>query len=167
MTELTYPQIGATRDGGPLPDGYRHVVRRERLGDGPDVFDRATAALRSWDMQRGAGLRVPASTPPPAVGVRLTATIAVLRIPCQVVWVLDDDRRYGYGYGTLPGHPESGEEAFVVTWDDEDRVWLDIRAFSRPARWYTRLGGPMAHLAQDLATARYVAVVRRLATAAA
>src|SRR5919205_692999 len=61
MSDLTYPHIGATRDDGPLPGGYRHVMRRERLGDGRDVFDRATAALRSWDMQRGAGLRVPES----------------------------------------------------------------------------------------------------------
>jgi uncharacterized protein (UPF0548 family) len=165
MMDLTYPEIGATRDG-PLPSGYRHVVRHEPVGAGAEAFRRAVDGLRGWDLQRGAGLRVPATTPPPAVGVRMTAAVAGLRIPCQVVWVQEEDRRYGYAYGTLAGHPESGEEAFVVHLDDADRLWLDITAFSRPARWFTRLGGRLGWMAQDLATRRYVAAMRRIAAAA-
>jgi uncharacterized protein (UPF0548 family) len=162
MTDLTYPEIGATR-GDDLPGGYRHLRRREQLGTGAETFRLAAAGLRDWDMQRGAGLRISPSTPPPAVGVRMTAAVAGLQIPCQVVWVIVEERRYGYGYGTLPGHPEIGEEAFMVDLDGTDRVWLDIRAFSRPGRWFTRLAGPLAWLAQDLATRRYVATMRRLA----
>jgi uncharacterized protein (UPF0548 family) len=162
MTDLTYPETGVTR-GEELPAGYRHVRRHEKLGVGADVFRRAVDGLRGWQMQRGAGLRVPEQTPAPAVGVRVTMAVPFLRIPCQVVWVLDEDRRYGYGYGTLPGHPEIGEEAFVVHLDAADQVWLDLRAFSRPGRWYTRLGGPLGWLAQDLATRRYVATLRRIA----
>jgi uncharacterized protein (UPF0548 family) len=163
MTDLTYPEIGATR-GDDVPGGYRHLSRHEQLGTGVEAFRRAAHGLRGWDMQRGAGLRVSPATPAPAVGVRMTAEVAGLRIPCEVVWVVDEDHRYGYGYGTLPGHPESGEEAFVVYLDDTGQVWLDVRAFSRPARWFTRLAGPLAWLAQDLATRRYVAAMRRLAT---
>ncbi len=162
MSELTYPEVGATR-GEELPPGYRHVRRHESLGTGFEVYRRAVDGLRGWRMQRGAGLRVPAEAPPPAVGVRVTFGVAGLRVPCQVVWVLDEERRFGYGYGTLPGHPESGEEAFVVHIDAAERVWLDLRAFSRPARWYTRLGGPLGWLVQDLATRRYVTTLRRLA----
>jgi uncharacterized protein (UPF0548 family) len=162
MTDLTYPEVGATR-GEQLPAGYRHVRRHEPLGVGADVFRRAVDGLRGWQMQRGAGLRVPEQTPPPEVGVRVTMAVPFLRIPCQVVWVVDEDRRYGYGYGTLPGHPEIGEEAFVVHLDAADRVWLDLRAFSRPGRWYTRLGGWLGWLVQDLATSRYVATLRRIA----
>jgi uncharacterized protein (UPF0548 family) len=162
MTDLTYPEIGATR-GEDMPDGYRHLTRHEQLGTGAEAFRRAVAGLRDWDMQRGAGLRISRVTPPPAVGGRMTAAVAGLRIPCQVVWVVAEERRYGYGYGTLPGHPETGEEAFMVHLDGADRVWLDIRAFSRPGRWFTRLAGPLTWLAQDLATSRYVATMRRLA----
>jgi uncharacterized protein (UPF0548 family) len=162
MTELTYPEIGATR-GDALPQGYRHVRRHAPLGVGADVFGRAVDGLRRWEMQRKAGLRVPASAPPPAPGVRVTMSVARLRIPCEVVWVVDEERRYGYGYGTLPGHPESGEEAFEVRLDGADQVWLHIRAFSRPARWFTRLAGPLGWYAQDLATYRYVAAMRKIA----
>jgi uncharacterized protein (UPF0548 family) len=28
--------------------------------------------------------------------------------------------------GTLPGHPESGEEAFFVSLDGDDKVWFRI-----------------------------------------
>jgi uncharacterized protein (UPF0548 family) len=161
-SELTYPEIGATRDDE-MPAGYRHVRRHEPLGSGPEAFRRAAEALRHWELQRGAGLRVAAATPLPAVGVRVTAGILALRIPCEVVWVVDEERRYGYAYGTLPGHPESGEEAFVVTLDEAGVVWLDIRAFSRPARWYTRIAGPLGWIAQDLATSRYVSVLRHAA----
>jgi uncharacterized protein (UPF0548 family) len=138
------------------------VRRHERLGTGAEAFRLVVAGLRTWDMQRLAGLRVRQS-PPPSVGLRVTMSLPGLRIPCQVVWVLEEERRYGYAYGTLPGHPESGEEAFVVHLDAADQVWLDLRAFSRPARWYTRLAGPLGWLAQDLATRRYVAALRRLA----
>ena len=162
--ELTYPEIGATRSGD-LPAGYRHVRRHEPLGTGVEVFRRAAAALAGWRLQRGVGMRIPDGTPAPAVGGRFTARLAgLIGIPCEVVWVVDEPRRYGFAYGTLPGHPETGEQAFEVTLDDADLVWLDIRAFSRPARWYTRLGGPLTYIAQNLATAGYVAVARRAAT---
>lgn len=162
MSEVTYPEVGATRSGE-LPAGYRHVRRHVPLGSGLDVFHRAVAGLRGWRMQRGAGLRVPASAPAPAVGVQVTFRVVALRIPCEVVWVVDEGRRYGYGYGTLPGHPESGEEGFAVYLDDADQVWLDVRAFSRPAQWYARLAGLLTWLAQDLATQRYVSTMRRIA----
>jgi uncharacterized protein (UPF0548 family) len=162
MRELTYPEVGGTR-AEPMPAGYHHVIRREKVGEGADAYCRVVDGLRRWDLQRRAGLRVPAATPPPAVGVRMTAAVPGLSIPCQVVWVVDEDRRYGYGYGTLPGHPESGEEAFVASLDDADRVWLDIRAFSRPDRWFTRLAGPLARLAQGVATRRYLSAAGRIA----
>lgn len=47
-----------------------------------------------------------------------------------------------WAYGTLPGHPEHGEEAFVVDRTGDGTVWLTVTAFSRAAKWYTRAGGP-------------------------
>lgn len=37
-----------------------------------------------------------------------------LRAPCRVVYTVTESRRRGFAYGTLPGHPECGEEAFVI-----------------------------------------------------
>ena len=57
------------------------------------------------------------------------------KVPARVVYVVDEPLRKGFAYGTLPGHPESGEEAFIVEYRDDDSVWLTIRAFSRPSSW--------------------------------
>jgi uncharacterized protein (UPF0548 family) len=85
-----------------------------------------------------------------------------LWVPCQVIWVRDDPDAYGYGFGTLPGHPERGEEAFLVSRDAQGRMWFEIRAFSRPATRYARLGGPVTRAFQDRVTDRYVSAARSL-----
>jgi len=162
---LTYPEVGATRTER-LPRGYRHVHRHERLGVGESTLRRAATALGNWDMHRAAGLAVRARGPA-AVGSRMASGTGVgpLRIwaPCEVVWLRDEPERYGFGYGTLPGHPERGEEAFEVSVDSEGQVWFDIRAFSRPATWYARVGSPVVRRIQDAVTDRYVNAMRTLA----
>ena len=85
-----------------------------------------------------------------------------LWVPCRVVWVRDEPDTYGYGFGTLPGHPEHGEEAFLVSHDTAGRAWFEVRAFSRPATWYARLGGPVTRRFQDRVTDRYVSAARSL-----
>ena len=35
-------------------------------------------------------------------------------VPCRIVWVVDEPDAFGFGYGTLRGHPDEGEESFVV-----------------------------------------------------
>ena len=70
---------------------------------------------------------------------------------CRIVYVLDDTaprQRVGFAYGTLPAHVECGEERFSVERDVEDHVWYDVRAFSRPRHWLTRLGYPLARRLQ-------------------
>lgn len=163
--ELTYREHGATRDRD-LPAGYRHVLRRARLGDGATSFERASEALFGWHVHRGAGLAVLAAPPRPAVGevvvTRLGPPVLGPIAPCRIVYVVDEPRRRGFAYGTLPGHPASGEEAFLVEWAEDDGVYLNIRAFSRPATITARLGGPVARRIQDIVTDRYVRSLRRL-----
>jgi uncharacterized protein (UPF0548 family) len=153
---LTYPEIGATQHG-PLPAGYDHVTRHARIGDD---FETARAALRRWQPQRGAGLRVRTDATEPSVGVRFATGLGIgpvrLWAPCEVVWVVDEPKSYGFGFGTLSGHPERGEEGFRLTVDDSGAVWFDVRAFSRPARWWVKLGHPFARLLQARVTDRYV-----------
>ncbi|GAA2322553.1 DUF1990 domain-containing protein [Streptomyces kunmingensis] len=158
---LTYPEAtGSTLAGGELPPGYAHLDRRVRLGSGPECFERAGSAVLAWGAQRGAGLRV---TPGDDVrdGADVELRLLWLRIPCRVVAVVRDSTRIGFAYGTLPGHPERGEEAFLVTRDADDSVWFRIRAFSRPGRWYTRLAGPAGRVVQLWATRRYLRAVAR------
>jgi uncharacterized protein (UPF0548 family) len=163
--DLTYAEIGATR--GELPAGYRHVRRQAVLGRGDAVFERSADALMSWQMQRRAGLRVRATGPVARPGVVVALRLGVGRLsvvaPCEVVYVVDEPDARGFGYGTLPGHPESGEEAFTVSRRPDGAVVLDVAAFSRPATALTRRAGSLAHVAQDWATGRYIAAMRRIA----
>jgi uncharacterized protein (UPF0548 family) len=158
---LTYAEVGATREG-PLPDGYRHITRRVRLG--PGVFGVAAEALAHWQPQRGAGLRVRTAAERAALGVEFASGIGAgplrLWVPCKIVWVVDEPDRYGYGFGTLPGHIATGEEAFLLSTDAVGDVWFEVRAFSRPALWWVRLGDPLARLVQARVTDRYVDAMR-------
>lgn len=162
LRELTYPEVGRTRSGE-LPSGYRHTRRSATLGTGRQVFDRASQALLRWDMHRGAGLTVHSSggRASPGADVVLGWGLGVLRlrVPCRVVYAVDEPSARGFAYGTLPGHPESGEELFVVRLDDADVVHLDVVAFSRPARWYSRLGAPLAARVQQRVIGRYLAAL--------
>ena len=87
-----------------------------------------------------------------------------MRAPCEVVWVAQEDDKIGVGYGTRPGHPATGEEAFVVVRDEQDRVWFTVTAFSRPAGTLMRLAGPMAVLAQQAYARLCGRALRRLGT---
>jgi uncharacterized protein (UPF0548 family) len=81
--------------------------------------------------------------------------VVSLRIPIRVVYVVEEERRRGFAYGTLRGHPERGEEAFLVEWRDDDSVWLVIRAFSRPANLFWWAVYPALRIMQAIFTSRY------------
>ncbi|RVW04116.1 DUF1990 domain-containing protein [Rhodococcus xishaensis] len=152
--ELTYPEVGAT--AGELPSGYRHVRRSIHLGRGEDTFLAASEALLGWNMHRRAGLRVHADTPTVEPGTDVVLRWFGFTIPCRVVYVVDQPNRRGFAYGTLSGHPESGEERFCVERDADGTVQATITAFSRPGRWFTRLGDPIARAVQRHMTRRYL-----------
>jgi uncharacterized protein (UPF0548 family) len=87
----------------------------------------------------------------------LVSKIGPLKInaPVRVVYVIDEPNRKGFAYGTLEGHPVSGEESWIVTRDDDGSVWLTIKAFSRPSRWFWWAGYPAVRVMQRLSTKRY------------
>ncbi|WP_104815350.1 DUF1990 family protein [Kitasatospora sp. MMS16-BH015] len=164
---LTYPERGASARPGPLPKGYHHLRHRARLGHGRAAFERAGAALTGWAVHRGAGVRIAAGAARAEPGVTVDGELRAgpLRFPapCEVVWSTAEPNRIGFAYGTRPGHPECGEESFLIELDPDGSVWFTIAAFSRPARWYTRLAGPLTPLAQRLIARRYARAARRLA----
>jgi uncharacterized protein (UPF0548 family) len=156
---FTYAEVGATR-AGPLPPGYDHADLAAVVGSGPAAFERAVAAVFAWGAQRALGLRVRATGPASEPGTVVVLTAGLRRlgydIPCRVVWAQTSGPEQGFGYGTLPGHPESGEEAFVVEQQDDGAVLFRTRVFSRPATRLARLGGPVSRRVQHAALRRYV-----------
>ena len=163
---LTYPEVGATRRGA-LPHGYTHDRYRIELERGS--FDRAADGLRAWQAHLGAGVAVYPRDAPLEVGtdVVVTARAGPLHAlaPCRVVYVIDESDRFGFGYGTLPGHPECGEEAFVVERDTDGDVTFAIVAFSRPVELVVRIGKPVARMVQRRTTHAYLDALRRYSSA--
>ncbi|MGW0364050.1 DUF1990 family protein [Streptomyces sp. NPDC002990] len=165
---LNYPDRGATA-GRPLPAGYNHLRHRTRIGHGRAAFEAAGAAVTTFAAHRASGMRVRTDTAAVRPGDRVEVGIGFgpLRItaPCQVIWTAYETARTGFAYGTLNGHPECGEESFIVDMEADGAVWFTVTAFSRPARWYTRLAGPVVPLLQ-LAYARLLGrTLRGLASA--
>ncbi len=163
---VTYREVGATRQST-LPPGYRHDRHSISLGRGDDAFRRGRDAIRCWEAHRGAGAIVRPHVPP-ALGA---VTVVALRFgpsfvlaPCEIVYITDDPNRFGFAYGTLPGHPERGEEAFHVERSADGEVTFGVIAFSRPADLLSRFGGPVARAVQSRVTSAYLEGVRRYVT---
>ncbi|XVV10969.1 DUF1990 family protein [Actinoplanes sp. CA-131856] len=163
MSDLTYSPVGGTRTGE-RPPGFRHLFYRTPLGTGADLHRRAGEAVVSFRMHRATGARVTASASQASPGVRLSIGAGPLTVPCEVVWSSLDGDRIGFGYGTLPGHQASGEEAFLVERDERDRVWFTVTAYSRPARPLMRLGGPVAVFFQHVYARVCGRALKRLCT---
>jgi uncharacterized protein (UPF0548 family) len=158
---LTYPR--SAMDGDHPPTGYRHVEESLRLHRRD--FDGAARDLLGWQVHDRAGLRVQASGTAAhldtVVELRLGVGPLAIRIPCRVVEVIDEPDRKGFAYGTLPGHPESGEERFVLERQPDGCIRFTISAVSRHATLLARLGGPVSRAFQDHMTRRYLHALDR------
>jgi uncharacterized protein (UPF0548 family) len=157
----TYDEIGASRVDV-LPKGYHHVRMEDRIG-GADAFELAATGLRTWVAHEGAGLRVYPKEPV-AQGASVIAVTSIgpmqMAAPCRIVAVFKETDTFGFSYGTLPGHPESGEESFVLE-RRGDATYFIVRAFSRPVDPLARLAGPIGRAVQRSVTGRYVSALRR------
>ncbi|MGW7258188.1 DUF1990 domain-containing protein [Streptomyces sp. NPDC054834] len=161
---FTYEPVGATReDLAACPPGFHPLHVRTRIGEGEQVFRRAAEAVLTWEMHRAIGVGLDATADRAAPEVDVTVTLAgVIKAPCRIIWTVDEPRRAGWAYGTLPGHPECGEEAFVVDRTGDGTVWLTVAAFSRAAKWYARAGGAATRGLQHAYARRCGAALRRL-----
>ncbi|MGW0562217.1 DUF1990 family protein [Streptomyces sp. NPDC003016] len=167
MSTFTYPEAGATRQET-LPAGYHHLRHRVPVGTGRAAFEAAGRAVTTWRLHRASGVRVRAGAARAEPGAAVECAIGVgplrLTAPCVVVWTAYGKDRTGFAYGTAGGHPECGEESFVVELADDGTVWFTVTAFSRPARWYTRLAGPLVPVCQRWYARHLGRTLRRIAT---
>ncbi|RCW41017.1 uncharacterized protein (UPF0548 family) [Halopolyspora algeriensis] len=157
---LTYRERGATE--GRLPHGYRHLSVRRRVGTGRELFETLSQHLMRWGMQRGLGVEVDTTSAQVVPDAELVLRRGPLRIPCRVVYVVDELDRRGFAYGTLPGHPLVGEELFAITYDPASGdVYASVTSFARPAHALLKALGPFVGLGQKLMARLYL---RRLAS---
>jgi uncharacterized protein (UPF0548 family) len=162
--EPTYPELGASLDES-LPPGYHHGRSSITLGRGDEVWAAACAALDQWQAHRGAGVRVfPADAPleagaTVALSVRIGPVVDVFG--CRIVQVVDEADRYGFAYGTLPGHPERGEESFVLERTEQGSVTFTVTVFAQGAQLLTRLAQPLTSAVSHQYIDRYLRSLRR------
>lgn len=166
--DLTYPEVGAT--AGQLPAGYDHGRHRVVLGQGDEVFRLARLGIRQWAAHRSVGLRLVPSRPPLATGTSVLVDAPLGPVHAlaltRIVYVVDDEGRFGFAYGTLPTHPEEGEEAFIVTRSPSGEVAFEVVVFCRPRHPLVRLAGPLARAAQRQVARRYLRGMERFVAAA-
>ena len=151
---FSYQAVGATN--GKPPPGFVVDHNRIQLGTGAAVFEEAKEALSTWK-QFDLGW---VSIAPAGVPVNVGATVAVKAhafgtwslSAARVVYIINEagpTERFGFAYGTLPDHVETGEERFQVEWDlSDDTVWYDILAFSRPHHSLVKMAAPLARRLQ-------------------
>lgn len=152
--EFSYSAVGATAKTPPA--GYVVDRTRIRLGAGEAVFHSARAALRRWEQLRLGWVDVSSPDTPIKTGEVLAVVGRAIGLwwlnSARIVYVVDESEpinKFGFAYGTLPGHVASGEERFLIEWNRADNsVWYDILAFSRPNHFLTRLGYPVVRRTQ-------------------
>ncbi len=161
--ELTYSAPGITAPAADVwaatTAGFGRYEGTVAIGRGDEAWAFASGEVLHWGVKRRSGFRVS----PDAVvseGAEYQISIGlrpfVVREPVRVVAVVSRTDRCGFAYGTLHGHPVSGEEAFIVHRDSAGTVFLTLRSLTRPAPsglWRTVF--PVLLVAQRLFRRRY------------
>jgi len=134
VTDLTYTPVGFDNSGEPVQAAT--VDSDGEAAFGPDGTPFVVPGVTAW------------------LGIPLGPV--KIKSPVRVVYVVAEPKRRGFAYGTLPGHPENGEEAWIIDQTDDGSVWMTVRSFSRPANAFWWFGYPILRVIQEFYTRRYL-----------
>jgi uncharacterized protein (UPF0548 family) len=151
--DFTYAAISATKNAGNRVEGFDNDFAESAIGEGEMDFEKAKNDLRAWKMFPSTWTKILPEAQPIEVGVTVAMFARFLglwwRNACKIVYVIDEPRRFGFAYGTLPGHIERGEELFLIEWRADNRVYYSIKAFSRPRHIFAKIGYPLVRILQE------------------
>lgn len=166
---FSYVEVGASLNSG-KPKSYNIDHNRVQLGCGREIFVQAIEAVKLWKMFDFDWLNLCWNDTP----IEVDSTVAILvnhfgfwsLNAARIVYVLEETsgsiEKYGFAYGTLSDHAERGEERFSVEYHKEDEtVWYDLYAFSRPNSLLARLGYPISRSLQKRFAAESKAAMQR------
>lgn len=149
---LSYTPVGVARSGG---RGFRSDELKVRIGSGEAAYRRGMRALREWrqfDLRWTTVFPRAASTSPGTVVAVLIKHLGFYSLNgARVVYSIGSEHstEFGYAYGTLTNHAESGEEIFAVRFDESTgAVTYHLRAASRPRVFLARAGFPVTRALQ-------------------
>ena len=147
---FSYAEPGATREG--MMPGYRRKQERFELGRGAGAFARAREAVRQWRMFDVGWIELCGQRAPIDAGSTVAVVVRHFGFwsvnISRIVYAIDEPRCYGFAYGTLPEHAETGEERFLVDWEDDDSVWYEVLALSRERHVVAKLAFPLSRMLQ-------------------
>lgn len=160
---LSYDRVGLAAEIAPA--GFRVDEARIALGHGDAVFTAAAAAIAGWRHFELGWVHLYPRAAPIEPGTVVAIVVSHLGFwsmnACRIVYLLGGAdapgaarsspvREYGFAYGTLAEHAETGEETFGVSIDAATGlVTYAIRAVSHERAWLARLGAPVARAFQD------------------
>ncbi len=152
---FSYQEVGASNSA--IPFGYPINHHRVQLGNGENTFARAKDAIQSWTMYKLEWTRLYPSDTLIADGKVVCVVVnhgfCWSMNPCRIIYLLEETgeiERFGFAFGTLPGHSEEGEERFTVEWRQaDDSVWYDLLSFARPHHILAKIGFPFVRLFQQ------------------
>jgi uncharacterized protein (UPF0548 family) len=173
VLDFTYAAVGATSGKQVPPADFAVDRTRVELGRGSIVFERAKRALGEWRQFRLDWLEAFPNNTPICAG---ETVLVIARVggmwwtnAARIVYVVAESdvakSQFGFAYGTLPGHVETGEERFLIEWDRAtDNVSFEILAFSRPRHFLVRLNKRRARTMQRRFAAGSTAAMKRYVT---
>ncbi|QNH96009.1 DUF1990 family protein [Corynebacterium anserum] len=145
------------------PDGdssHLHNTRKSTVGDtigctGEDTI--IAAEKESLDTAGRETLGTTATyTMQPRVGDVIVLRFGLTSNPCRILHLEKSTTRTVLVYGTLSGHIERGEEAFIIERQEDGSVTGRCLAFSQHAWWLAKAGAPIARWVQKRETRLYV-----------
>ena len=167
---LSYGPVGIVRQASDRNRFEEHVVA---IGHGEADFQRARTALATWKHFEIGWVQAF-----PGQASIETGTVVGVLIQHFGFWSLngarvlyhvsrtEDPARFGFAYGTLTNHAESGEELFEVFIDPRSHdVMYRIRAVSWPQSPLARIGQPVVRLLQARFRRDSAAAMTRAASA--
>ena len=150
-----------------LPDLGRFDEHVAPIGHLDADFERARVALAHWKQFDVGWVRAYPECSPVATGTVVAVLIRHFgtwslngaRVLCEVA---DENTRFGFAYGTLTNHEESGQEVFEVFLDSmSGDVIYRIRSVSRPQSALAKLGRPLVRMLQARFRRDSAAAMRR------
>jgi uncharacterized protein (UPF0548 family) len=140
-------------EGLQVPHRYVRGHMRTQIGHGREAFEVACAAFRQWRQFDLGWVRVANPEVPiePEEIVAVEAhTFGLWSVNySRILYVIDEQDRFGFGYGTTPMHVERGEERFLIEhYPVSGEVYYDLLAVSQPAHWLVKLAALFARSKQ-------------------
>ncbi len=136
------------------------------VGNGEGDWKRAIEAVRQWKMFDLPWVELCWPDAPIEDGETVAVLIWHLGFHSlnanRIVYVIDEPTRFGFAYGTLAEHAESGEERFMVEFDQvTGDISYDILAFSKPNHFLANLGFPLTRYLQKQFALDSMSAMRR------